>query len=33
VRGTYGSLIQIATCLGLIATMFMGFPVKTVPGW
>ncbi|XP_020263976.1 probable plastidic glucose transporter 2 [Asparagus officinalis] len=33
VRGTYGSLIQIATCLGLIAAMFMGFPVKTTPGW
>lgn len=33
VRGTYGSLVQIATCLGLIATQLMGFPVKTVPGW
>lgn len=33
VRGTYGSLIQIATCLGLIGALFMGFPVKTTPGW
>lgn len=33
VRGTYGSLVQIATCLGLIATLFMGFPVKRVPRW
>lgn len=32
VRGTYGSLIQIATCFGLIGALFMGFPVKTTPG-
>ncbi|CAL9179109.1 probable plastidic glucose transporter 2 isoform X1 [Musa acuminata AAA Group] len=33
VRGTYGSFIQIATCLGLIAALFIGIPVKEVVGW
>lgn len=33
VRGTYGSLIQIATCLGLVGAIFIGIPVKTVVGW
>ncbi|XP_010915854.1 probable plastidic glucose transporter 2 [Elaeis guineensis] len=33
VRGTYGSFIQIATCLGLIASLFIGIPVKEVVGW
>ncbi|ONK80425.1 uncharacterized protein A4U43_C01F17590 [Asparagus officinalis] len=33
VRGTYGSFIQIATCLGLMASLFMGLPVKEVLGW
>lgn len=33
VRGTYGSLIQIATCLGLIAALFMGIPVRENMGW
>ena len=33
VRGTYGSLIQIATCLGLMASLFIGIPVKEIPGW
>lgn len=33
VRGTYGSFIQIATCLGLIASLFIGIPVKEVMGW
>ncbi|XP_078431930.1 putative plastidic glucose transporter 2 isoform X2 [Wolffia australiana] len=32
-RGTYGSFIQIATCLGLIVAQFMGIPVKNIPGW
>ncbi|KAF3441915.1 hypothetical protein FNV43_RR15830 [Rhamnella rubrinervis] len=33
VRGTYGSFIQIATCLGLIAALFVGIPVKDIVGW
>ncbi|POO00906.1 Sugar/inositol transporter [Trema orientale] len=33
VRGTYGSLIQIATCLGIIGALFVGIPVKDVVGW
>ncbi|XP_042977441.1 probable plastidic glucose transporter 2 isoform X3 [Carya illinoinensis] len=33
VRGTYGSLIQIATCLGLIGALFIGIPVKEIAGW
>lgn len=33
VRGTYGSLIQIATCLGLMAALFIGIPVKEIVGW
>eukprot|EP00262_Sarcandra_glabra_P009412 TRINITY_DN2378_c0_g1_i1.p1 TRINITY_DN2378_c0_g1~~TRINITY_DN2378_c0_g1_i1.p1 ORF type:complete len:491 (+),score=74.08 TRINITY_DN2378_c0_g1_i1:357-1829(+) len=33
VRGTYGSFIQIATCLGLIAALFIGIPVKEITGW
>ncbi|KAF3333172.1 putative plastidic glucose transporter 2 [Carex littledalei] len=33
VRGTYGSFIQIATCLGIIAALFIGIPVKDVTGW
>lgn len=33
VRGTYGSFIQIATCLGLIGALFIGFPVKSTAGW
>ncbi|XP_052181656.1 probable plastidic glucose transporter 2 isoform X2 [Diospyros lotus] len=33
IRGTYGSFIQIATCLGLIGALFIGIPVKTNPGW
>ncbi|URE30501.1 Sugar transporter [Musa troglodytarum] len=33
VRGTYGSLIQIATCLGLITALFIGAPVKEIVGW
>ncbi|ERM98627.1 hypothetical protein AMTR_s00109p00091210 [Amborella trichopoda] len=33
VRGTYGSFIQIATCLGLIGALFMGIPAKGISGW
>lgn len=33
VRGTYGSFIQIATCLGILAALFFGTPVKEVVGW
>nr|XP_017219801.1 PREDICTED: probable plastidic glucose transporter 2 isoform X2 [Daucus carota subsp. sativus] len=33
VRGTYGSFIQIATCLGLMAALLIGIPVKDIPGW
>ncbi|XP_041008241.1 probable plastidic glucose transporter 2 isoform X2 [Juglans microcarpa x Juglans regia] len=33
VRGTYGSFIQIATCLGLIVALFIGIPVKEIAGW
>ncbi|XP_041006316.1 probable plastidic glucose transporter 2 isoform X2 [Juglans microcarpa x Juglans regia] len=33
VRGTYGSFIQIATCLGLIGALFIGIPVKEIVGW
>ncbi|KAL7239919.1 hypothetical protein ACSBR2_005727 [Camellia fascicularis] len=33
VRGTYGSFIQIATCLGLIGALFIGIPSKSIAGW
>ncbi|KAF6172303.1 hypothetical protein GIB67_024925 [Kingdonia uniflora] len=33
VRGTYGSFIQIATCLGLMGALFIGIPVKEIVGW
>lgn len=33
VRGTYGSFIQIATCLGLMAALFIGIPVHSITGW
>ncbi|WOL02185.1 putative plastidic glucose transporter 2 isoform X1 [Canna indica] len=33
VRGTYGSFIQIATCLGLMTALFIGIPVKEFMGW
>lgn len=33
VRGTYGSFIQIATCLGLMASLLVGIPVKRIDGW
>lgn len=33
VRGTYGSFIQIATCLGLMGSLLIGIPVKDISGW
>ncbi|KAL0333890.1 UNVERIFIED_CONTAM: putative plastidic glucose transporter 2, partial [Sesamum angustifolium] len=33
VRGTYGSFIQIATCLGLMGALAIGIPVRSVFGW
>uniref|UniRef100_A0A0D6QUC2 Major facilitator superfamily (MFS) profile domain-containing protein n=1 Tax=Araucaria cunninghamii TaxID=56994 RepID=A0A0D6QUC2_ARACU len=33
VRGTYGSLIQIATCLGILGALFIGIPANSIPGW
>ncbi|XVF26779.1 hypothetical protein REPUB_Repub14bG0047900 [Reevesia pubescens] len=33
VRGTYGSCTQIATCLGLMGALFIGFPAKEFEGW
>ncbi|CAO2838602.1 unnamed protein product [Amaranthus hypochondriacus] len=33
VRGTYGSFIQIATCLGLMAALVVGIPSKDIIEW
>jgi hypothetical protein len=33
VRGTYGALIQIATCIGILGSLFIGIPVKEISGW
>ncbi|CAI0543346.1 unnamed protein product, partial [Linum tenue] len=33
VRGTYGSFIQIATCVGFLTSLFVGLPVKDIKGW
>ncbi|XP_015867275.2 probable plastidic glucose transporter 3 isoform X1 [Ziziphus jujuba] len=33
VRGTFGSSTQIATCLGLMAALFIGLPSKEIVGW
>ncbi|KAF9597826.1 hypothetical protein IFM89_021911 [Coptis chinensis] len=33
VRGTYGSFIQIATCLGLMGALLIGIPSKEIAGW
>ncbi|KAG5225686.1 plastidic glucose transporter [Salix suchowensis] len=33
VRGTYGSFIQIATCLGLMGALLFGIPVREIAGW
>lgn len=33
VRGTYGSFIQIATCIGILASLVAGLPAHSIPGW
>ncbi|XP_052724834.1 probable plastidic glucose transporter 3 isoform X2 [Vigna angularis] len=33
VRGAYGALTQIATCLGLMGSFFIGIPSKEIVGW
>jgi hypothetical protein len=33
VRGTYGSFVQIATCLGIIVSLLIGTPVKDIDRW
>lgn len=33
VRGTYGSFVQIATCLGIIVSLLIGAPVKDIDRW
>ncbi|XLR29498.1 hypothetical protein S83_057398 [Arachis hypogaea] len=33
VRGTYGALIQIATCLDILGPLLIGIPVKEISGW
>ncbi|KAI4329237.1 hypothetical protein L6164_021524 [Bauhinia variegata] len=33
VRGAFGSLTQIATCLGLMGALFIGIPAKEIVGW
>ncbi|XP_054785408.1 probable plastidic glucose transporter 3 isoform X1 [Prosopis cineraria] len=33
IRGTFGSLTQIATCLGIMGALFIGFPSKEIVGW
>jgi sugar porter (SP) family MFS transporter len=33
VRGTYGSFLQIATCIGILAALVAGLPVHSVSGW
>ncbi|KAL4388227.1 hypothetical protein GQ457_09G006490 [Hibiscus cannabinus] len=33
VRGTYGSFTQIAAGLGLLGSLFIGFPAKETEGW
>lgn len=33
VRGTYGSFIQISTCLGLVGALFIGIPTKEIVDW
>lgn len=32
-RGTYGGLTQIATCLGIMGSLFIGIPAKEIVGW
>ncbi|TKY64477.1 plastidic glucose transporter 3 [Spatholobus suberectus] len=33
VRGAFGGLTQIATCLGLMGSLFIGIPAKETVGW
>ncbi|KAL2624829.1 hypothetical protein AAZX31_07G017500 [Glycine max] len=33
VRGAFGALTQIATCLGLMGSLFIGIPAKEIVGW
>ncbi|KAL2652133.1 hypothetical protein R1flu_020261 [Riccia fluitans] len=33
VRGTYGSLLQVATCVGILGAILAGLPAATTPGW
>ncbi|KAE9588060.1 putative major facilitator, sugar transporter, major facilitator superfamily [Lupinus albus] len=33
VRGTFGSISPIATCLGLMSALFIGLPAKKIMGW
>ncbi|KAH9536452.1 hypothetical protein CY35_17G109700 [Sphagnum magellanicum] len=33
VCGTYGSLLQIASCVGILAALVAGLPAHSVPGW
>ncbi|CAL0324119.1 unnamed protein product [Lupinus luteus] len=33
VRGTFGSIGPIATCLGLMSALFIGLPAKKIMGW
>ncbi|KAJ9167831.1 hypothetical protein P3X46_019424 [Hevea brasiliensis] len=33
IRGTYGSCIQIANCIGLMGALFIGIPVGEIAGW
>ncbi|PON31806.1 Sugar/inositol transporter [Parasponia andersonii] len=33
IRGTFGSFTQIATCLGLMGSLFIGLPAKEIGGW
>lgn len=33
IRGTYGSLAQISTCLGLTGALFIGIQAKDIAGW
>ncbi|CAM6120266.1 unnamed protein product [Calypogeia fissa] len=33
VRGTMGSLVQVATCLGILGAIVAALPVRSIPGW
>eukprot|EP00897_Mesotaenium_endlicherianum_P005098 jgi/Mesen1/4616/ME000236S03868 len=32
-RGTFGSLVQVATCVGILSALAASFPLATNPGW